>query len=112
MTSALRLDREMAPRRVRDSHLVERRVLSLTQIPRVGAAVAKAASVGPVRRCGNGSRNHVESLELASDVRHREHESLGVRMVRLREELVDARFLHYLARVHHDHARGGLGDYA
>ena len=43
-------------------------------------------------------------------LRDRREQPLGVRVARAREQLLDRRLLHDLARVHHDHARAEVGD--
>src|SRR5712692_270017 len=103
VVSSLGLDRQMAARDVARPDLIERRMLPLAEIPRIRTALAKATAAWPFRRRGHGARDDVEPLLIVPDVRHRVHQTLGVGMVRLGEELVDFRLLHHFARIHHDY---------
>src|SRR5512143_65688 len=101
MGAALRLDGEMAAREVAGADLVERGMFALAALPRVRAAIAKAAAGWPVGRSRDGAGDYREAAAGRADARHRAEQSLGVRMVRGGEDLAHRRFLDDLAGVHH-----------
>src|SRR3954465_10992055 len=103
--------REMAPRRMSLTDLVERRMLALTALPRIHAPLAKATTEWPCRRRRDCSRNCGETLLGSADLGHRAEQAFGVRMMCAAEELSRRRFFHHFTRIHHDHARAVLGDH-
>ena len=90
--------------------LIQRRMLRGAALPRVRAAVVKAAALRPLRRRRHGAGNRREPLALLPDLRHRVEQAFRVRVVRAREQVADRRFLDDLAAVHHDDARRRLRD--
>src|SRR5438105_662792 len=110
MVSPLRLTRQVTTRDVSRPNIVELWVLPLRQIPRVRAALSESAAVRPTRRRRHGPWNHIEPVLVVTDVWHRVHQSLGVRMMRPREQLTYRRLFDDLSRVHHNDTRCRLGD--
>src|SRR4051812_11177246 len=77
---------EVAARDVRVSDFIERGMLVFGSIPGEWTPVMKAASSRPIVGSGHGSGNHIQSLTLAGDLRHRSHQTLRVRMMRRTEQ--------------------------
>src|SRR4051794_4093156 len=104
MTATLRFVGEMTTRYVSAADLVQRRMLRGAALPGIPTAVTKAATARPCGRGWHGARNCRQALAPFAYARHRTEQSLGVRMMRVREELANRRLLHHFAAVHHDHA--------
>src|SRR5688572_10621633 len=85
-------------------------MLALTALPRVRASVAKTTAGRPGRRWWYVAGDHREALLATPHPRHGVQQALGVRMVRLREQGLDAGLLDDFPAVHHHHTRRDLGD--
>src|SRR5258706_14707154 len=111
MVSAVRFDRQVAARHVVLSDLVQRGMLGLATVPRIGTPLAKATTRWPFGGSGYCARDDVEPFLIVPDVGHGMHQAFGVRMMWLCKQRVDFRLLDHFPRVHHYDPRRGLGDY-
>src|SRR6266571_5269806 len=111
MRATLRLDRKMTTRCVPLRDLIKRRMLLLTEVPRVGTALTESAAGWPVGRRWNRAWDHVESRARLTELGHRMHQAFGVWMMRGSEQSRDICFLDYFSAIHHDDAGRSFRDH-
>ncbi len=80
------------------------------RVERVRAPRVEPAPTGHLVGARHLTGDHVQLAALRGRLRHRVEQALGVGVAREREQRVDRRLLHDLARVHHDDAVADLRD--
>ena len=89
---------------------LERDRLRGARVERVRAPRVEPAPTGHLVGARHLTGDHVQLAALRGRLRHRVEQALGVGVAREREQRVDRRLLHDLARVHHDDAVADLRD--